>query len=203
MRTGLFFGSFDPIHIGHISIISSVLNGGYVDNVVVIPAWHNPFKEHNPASFMKRWEMCYQSTKDIPNVTCAQVEGILHDRLNLDKIPTHKVIDVYKNDSHFDNSEIYIITTSETFSEIPRWKKGEELINSNNFIVIKVDGYDMDWKLAGQVEASGHKCICDLNLKFISISSTEVRKMIKEDKITSPYIPSEAKLVIRKNNLYK
>lgn len=203
MKVGLFLGSFDPIHIGHISIISSVLNKEFVDRVIVIPAWHNPFKEHSPAPFMKRWEMCYQSTKDIPNVTCSQVEGILHERLGVDKIPTHKVIEAYKNDSYFDNSELYIITTSETFSEIPKWEKGEELINSNNFVVIKTVGYDMDWKLAGQVDTNGNEFICDVHWKSINISSTEVRRMIKEDKITAPYVPSEVKLIIRKNNLYK
>ena len=98
MKIGLFLGSFDPIHIGHISIISSVLNAGFVDKVIVIPAWHNPFKEHNPASFMKRWLMCYQSLKDIPNVQCSQIESTLHDRLQIDRIPTHKVLDVYRND---------------------------------------------------------------------------------------------------------
>lgn len=54
MKIGLFLGSFDPIHIGHISIISSVLNAGFVDKVIVIPAWHNPFKEHSPASFYEK-----------------------------------------------------------------------------------------------------------------------------------------------------
>lgn len=54
MRVGLFLGSFDPIHIGHISIITTVLNANLVDKVIIIPAWHNPFKEHNPAPFMKR-----------------------------------------------------------------------------------------------------------------------------------------------------
>lgn len=39
MKIGLFLGSFDPIHIGHISIISSVLNAGFVDKVIVIPAY--------------------------------------------------------------------------------------------------------------------------------------------------------------------
>lgn len=85
MRVGLFLGSFDPIHIGHISIVTTVLNANLVDKVIIIPAWHNPFKEHNPAPFMKRWEMCYQSTKGITNVQCAQVEGVLHDRLQVDK----------------------------------------------------------------------------------------------------------------------
>lgn len=53
MRVGLFLGSFDPIHIGHIAIVTTVLNANLVDKVIIIPAWHNPFKEHNPAPFMK------------------------------------------------------------------------------------------------------------------------------------------------------
>lgn len=202
MKIGLFLGSFDPIHIGHISIISSVLNAGFVDKVIVIPAWHNPFKEHSPASFMKRWLMCYQSLKDIPNVQCSQIESTLHDRLQIDRIPTYKVLDVYRNDPSLKNGEVYIITTSETFSEISSWENGDEILKSNNFIIIKVEGHDIDWKLVMKVETYGNKCICDTSLEFIDISSTKIRNMIKENKIISPYVPNEAQLIIRKFNLY-
>lgn len=203
MKIGLFLGSFDPIHIGHISIITTVLNANLVDKVIIIPAWHNPFKEHNPAPFMKRWEMCYQSTKEITNVQCAQVEGVLHDRLQVDKIPTYKVIDVYKNDPFFNGSEMYIITTSETFSEMPTWENGYEILETNNFIILREENHPFDWTLVNKVESFGNKCICDTHLKFIDISSTKIRSMIKENKIISPYVPNEAQLTIRKNNLYK
>lgn len=202
MRVGLFLGSFDPIHIGHISVISSVLNAEFVDKIIVIPAWHNPFKEHSPASFMKRWLMCYQSLKDIPNVQCSQIESTLHDRLQIDRIPTYKVLDVYRNDPSLKNGEVYIITTSETFSEISSWENGDEILKSNNFVIIKVEGHDIDWKLAKKVETYGNKCICDTNLKFIDISSTKIRNMIKENKIISPYVPNDAQLIIKKFDLY-
>lgn len=146
--------------------------------------------------------MCYQSFKDIPNVQCSQIESTLHDRLQIDRIPTYKVLDVYRNDPSLKNEEIYIITTSETFSEIPSWENGDEILKSNNFVIIKVEGHDIDWKLAKKVETYGNKCICDTNLKFIDISSTKIRNMIKENKIISPYVPNDAQLIIKKFDLY-
>ena len=203
MRIGLFFGSFDPIHIGHISIISSVLNSGYIDKVIVIPAWHNPAKESSPAPFLKRWMMCYVSTKNIPEVECSQIEGTLYDKLHIDKIPTYKVIDSYKEDPCCKDCELYIITTSETFSDIVTWDNGEDIINSNNFIIIEARGQNIDKELIKKSEHHGNKCICCSNLKSIDISSTEVRDMVKKNKIVIPYITEGAQLIIKKFDLYK
>lgn len=201
MKIGLFFGSFDPIHIGHLSIITSVLNDNLVDKIIVIPAYHNPFKKHDPAPFIKRWEMCYRATENIPNINCAQIERVLHDRLNLDKIPTYKVLDCLKSDPFFNNSDFYIITTPETLSEIPTWEKGMEIIQDNNFILIQGDP-NIGLHLINKIRTLGNEIICR-SLEFINISSTKVRNMIKDNKILSPYVPEELQLIIEKNNLYK
>lgn len=203
MRIGLFFGSFDPIHIGHISIISSVLNSNYVDKVIVIPAWHNPAKENSPAPFLKRWMMCYESIKSIPNVECSQVEETLHYKLHIDKIPTYKVIDFIKDNFYFKNCELYIITTSETFSDIITWDNGKDIINSNNFIIIEARKQSINKELVKKVEHYDNKCICCSNLKLINISSTEVRNMIKKNNIVIPYITEGTQLIIKKFDLYK
>lgn len=93
---------------------------------------------------------------------------------------------------------MYIITTSETFSEMPTWENGYEILETNNFIILRGENHPFDWTLVNKVESFGNKCICDTHLKFIDISSTKIRSMIKENKIISPYVPNEAQLIIGK-----
>ena len=63
MRIGLFFGSFDPIHIAHINVASCVLNSGLCDKVLFVVAQHNPWKERTPAPFELRCKMVEESIK--------------------------------------------------------------------------------------------------------------------------------------------
>lgn len=51
MKIGLLLGSFDPIHVGHIATIASVLNQGLCDKVLVVPTVHNPDKDFPYADF--------------------------------------------------------------------------------------------------------------------------------------------------------
>lgn len=199
MKIGLFFGSFDPIHLGHLCLITSILNRNLVDKVIVIPAWQNPDKDSTP--FSKRWLMCYQATKTIPNVECWQIESNLHDKLKTDTIPTYKVIETLKESGVYKNNDVYIITTSETFSEIPTWEHSDEILN-NNFIIVK-HKRDMDWKLMEKVTSRGYNCIGKTDLAFINISSTEIRDMIKNDMVILPYVTENVDLIIRRSNLYK
>lgn len=203
MRVGLFFGSFDPIHIGHISVITKVLNDGYVDKVIVVPAWHNPFKEHSPAPFMKRWEMCYEATKHIPNVSCTQLEGTLHDRTKKDKIPTWQVLQTYASEIHHSKDIRFIITTSETFNEIPKWEHGEAIIQNTPFIILQNPQCEVNWGLVNKCKYYVNECIVVPQHDIIDISSTKVRALIKQGKIISPYVPNEVQLIIKNNKLYK
>ena len=56
-KIGLLLGSFDPIHIAHVNVASSVINGGLCDKVLFVVAKHNPWKKNAPADFDLRCRM--------------------------------------------------------------------------------------------------------------------------------------------------
>ena len=63
MRIGLFLGSFNPPHIGHVNIVREVLNSKLVDTVWIIPAYQNPNKNVDPSeNFSHRYNMCHLQT---------------------------------------------------------------------------------------------------------------------------------------------
>lgn len=194
MRVGLFLGSFDPIHIGHISIITAVKNRKLVDQIYVVPAWHNPFKEHNPAPFEDRFRMIAKSIRYLPEVYVDDVEYKIHNETGLDRIPTWMVLEKIKNyDYPLIKHEIYIITTEETYAEISKWEKGQEILNNYNFIICQ-------HPTSTKLYPSNCKIVYTYN---IETSSTLIRNGIYNDQIIYPFITQEVENYILKHELYK
>lgn len=69
MRVGLFFGSFDPPHIGHVNVVMGAINSNQVDRVLVIPAYQNLWKE-NSSKFSYRYAMSCMQFDSLPFCTC-------------------------------------------------------------------------------------------------------------------------------------
>ncbi len=70
MRVGLFFGSFDPPHIGHVNVVMGAINSNQVDRVLVIPAYQNLWKE-NSSKFSYRYAMSCMQFDTRPSGECA------------------------------------------------------------------------------------------------------------------------------------
>lgn len=73
MRVGLFFGSFDPPHIGHVNVVMGAINSSQVDRVLVIPAYQNLWKE-NSSKFSYRYAMSCMQFGTLPFVHVSDVE---------------------------------------------------------------------------------------------------------------------------------
>ncbi|WP_411273749.1 nicotinate-nicotinamide nucleotide adenylyltransferase, partial [Daejeonella sp.] len=75
MKIGLFFGSFNPIHIGHLIIASYMANHTDLDQVWLVVSPHNPLKEKSDLINMyDRLEMCKLATEDADNIRVSDVE---------------------------------------------------------------------------------------------------------------------------------
>lgn len=122
-RVGLFFGSFDPPHIGHVNVVAGVINSGLVDQVLVIPAYQNVWKGRS-TRFPYRYAMCCMAFDSLPNVFVSDIEKSMMNP-DYDKgIPTYDVL--MELSSRITDKELVIITTPETYREIPNWHNGEE-----------------------------------------------------------------------------
>lgn len=182
---GVFFGSFDPPHIGHVNIITAALNSGVVDKVVVVPAYRNVWKD-TKTKWEYRLAMVRESFSDIPGVIVDDIEcDISHGQA----IPTYKTIEALKKKF----SEFVIITSAETYKEIPRWEFGDNILKNNKFLVVDVAHFNSDGIPHDNV----------IYAPDITICSTAIRKWVKEKKIIRPFVTDGVDLIIRKLELYK
>ena len=133
---GLFGGTFDPIHIGHVVVATEAKMKFNLDKVVFIPSGQPPHKNKSKASKEDRLEMVKLALIDYTNYECSDVEI-------KKKGPSYAVDTVkhYKDISN-KNDELFYITGIDIMETIVKWKSPMELLNLCDFIVVTRPGYD-------------------------------------------------------------
>lgn len=184
---GVFFGSFDPPHIGHVNIVTAALNSGIVDKVIVVPAYKSVWK-NTETKWEYRLTMAKETFDNIPGVV---VDGIEYRIANGEPLPTYKTIEAIKEIY----GEFIIVTSAETYKEIPRWQHGEEILKDNKFLVVDVAHFNS--------EDIPHDEVKVIYAPDITICSTAIRKWVGDGRIILPFVTDEVNSIIRKLGLYK
>lgn len=181
MRRGILLGSFDPIHIGHMSMATSALNENLVDEVIFVPAYQNPWKTKS-TDFDIRVMMANLATVDLINCKVSTV-----DYFNIKPYYSSTTLRLLKE--QYSESDLYIIVGADTYVDIENWHEGKWILNNFKFIIVNRPGYEN--RVKSHINNS------------LDISSTEIRKLIKEDKQVYPLIPTAVECYINEKNLYK
>lgn len=199
-KIGLFLGSFNPPHIGHISIVSSCVNEyikkqNLLDSIWVIPAYQNPNKV-NTNNYEQRLHWCessYGGFGYIPKVFVKDIEGDLKPKYTIELIEYLK--------SNYTDTEFIWLITWETYCELldGKWFASSRLLDENKFIVINEGKMDEDIDIDYIHFRIGHsnliRCkniISTMKLpNRIDISSTKIREMIKNCECPIPYITGD------------
>ena len=187
MRIGLFLGSFNPPHIGHVNIVREVLNRKLVDIVWVIPTYQNPNKNIDTSeNFSHRYNMCKLMFEELPHTYVNLVESVIKPKYTYDLLTQLK--------KEYPEADFIWIITDETLMEIiyEQWYNSYELLEENKFIVIEGTGKFNDTfpkEYHEVLKLEGNKCIYLENP--ISMSSTQIRKMVEDDIIPVPFVNNE------------
>lgn len=123
MKIGVFGGSFDPVHRGHVNLAKSVYEKLSLDKMIIIPARVSPFKKDAPpiAKVDERLDMLKISFADMRSFEISMIEcrreGVSY---TIDTVRELKKI--------YPHDELYLILTSESFSSFATWKNFEEIL---------------------------------------------------------------------------
>ena len=129
MRVGIFGGSFDPVHAGHVGVVKRAVEDKKLEKVYVIPAACSPFKTNRRYMFSdaERLEKVRTAFAGVP-------QAVVDDR-ELKKGGTSFAIDTVKEiAAENPGAELYYITGSDCVEGLPRWKNYDELIKLCTFI---------------------------------------------------------------------
>ena len=192
-------GSFDPIHVGHINMIREALD--WVDKVIVVPSGHNPWKEKEPAPFGLRMAMIAEAIEPFGNAV--EVSGI--ENTFEPPFYANKSLNYFRE--KYKDDDLTIICGSDTANKIPFWKNAiEDILPFYEILSLERDenksnsGFVCRWAKGPDEKRYMYTHVF---INALPVSSTLIRKLIKEDKNVYPLIPSCAIDIINKNSLYK
>jgi len=192
MKVGLFFGSFNPIHIGHLVIANYIVEYSDLDQVWFVVTPHSPFKKKNSLlDNYQRLEMVYRATKDYTKLNPCDIE------FNLPQ-PNYTINTLVHLQEKYPQHEFALIMGEDNLKGFHKWKN-YQLILENHHI------YVYPRVSENQIETlfSGQKKIYHINAPIMEISSTFIRKAIKDGKNVQPMVPQHVWEYLDEMNFYK
>ncbi len=189
MNIGLFFGSFNPIHIGHLIISNYIVSYAIIDQVWFVLSPQNPLKPQKELLNEYHRQHLLQSALDGENkLKCSTIEFHLpRPSYTIDTL-------VYLKEKHPEH-RFTIIMGSDSFKNIKNWKNSELLINEYQILVYKRPGFEIKNEIKANIEI--------LDAPLLNISSTRIREMIKNKKSIRFLVPDIVKEEIERNQYYK
>lgn len=197
MRIGLYGGTFDPIHTGHLIVIENAINYMNLDKVIILPSSNPPHKKHKKKTATNiRVEMVAEAIKDNDKIILSTYEST-----DQTVRYTHETIRYFKN--YFPEDEIFYILGEDSFLTIDTWRNYEDILDEN-IIVFTRSNIDSDSELVKKVEIikKDNPNIFLINNLNINISSTLIRGLVKDKKSIKYLVSDGVKYIIEKRGLY-
>ena len=190
MRIGLYFGSFNPVHHGHLLIASWLLQNSSLQQVWFVVSPQNPLK---PAStLLNEYHRLYLVQLAIEGEKDLKALDI---EFKLPK-PSYTVDTLAYLQEKYPAHEFSIIMGSDSFQNLPKWKNADWLLRNYSLYVYRRPEHE---QLPVYPAA---KDIHILNAPLLPISSTDIRKKIKEGKSIRYLVPESVRSEIERNGYY-
>ena len=192
-KIGLFFGSFNPIHIGHLILGNYILENSDMEELWFVVSPQNPFKDKKSLlNDHNRLDMVQLAVKNYPKMRASNVE------FSLPK-PSYTIDTLTYLKEKYPHYSFALIMGEDNLYSLPKWKNFEKLITDYHIIVYPrtFEGEKKDH------EYLQHENISLVNAPIIELSATEIRNMIKEGKNVRPMLPPEVFEYLDGSSFYK
>lgn len=194
MNIGLFFGSFNPIHNGHLMLAQYMANFANVDEVWFVVSPQNPFKQDKTlADASHRVEMVRRAVANTPYLKVCDIELSL-------PLPSYTVNTLAALNERYPTYTFSLIMGGDNLPGLPRWYKSEDIL-SHRIIVYPRPGFDLN-KIISESEALTKANIVATDAPQIEISSTMLRQWIKENHSIEHFTPHAVASYIKDNDIY-
>lgn len=189
MKVGLFFGSFNPIHVGHLVLANHMVEYTDLEEVWFVVTPHNPHKKK--ASLLNNYDrlnMVELATNPYEKFRTSNVEfSLKQPSYTIDTL----VVLSEKNPQH----EFSLIMGSDNLKSFPKWKNFEQILENYRLLLYPRPG--------NTHELINHENIQSVEAPQMAISATYIRQCIKENKNIRPLVPPSVFDFLDGSNLYK
>ena len=189
---GLYFGTFNPIHIGHLAIANHMAEYSDLDEIWMVVTPHNPFKKKSSLlDNNHRLEMVYRSTESYPKLRPSDIEFSLPQ-------PNYTIHTLTHLQEKHPNYLFNLIMGEDNLKSFHKWKNYEVILENHQLYVYPriVEGII-------EHQFQDHPKIHRVSAPIMEISSTFIRKAIPEGKNIQPLLSKEVCDYIDEMNFYK
>lgn len=192
MKIGLYFGTFNPIHIGHLIIANHFAEFTDLDEVWLVVTPHNPFKKKNSLlNDYHRLEMVHLATEDYPKLKPSDIEFKLQQ-------PNYTIDTLAYLEEKYPMHQFALIMGEDNLNTFHKWKNYEVILERYGIYV-----YPRVSESKNETSLKNHPQINFVDAPVIEISSTFIRESIKTKKNTRALLPEKVWNFIDKNGFYQ
>ncbi len=192
MKVGLYFGTFNPIHIGHLIIANHMAEYSGLDQIWMMVTPHNPFKKKDTLlGDYQRLHLVFLATEDYPKIKPSDFEFKLPQ-------PNYTVNTLAHLQDKYPNYDFSLIMGEDNLKTFHKWKNYDTILENHAIYV-----YPRISSESENHEFKNHPKINLVNAPIVEISSTFIRENIKNKKNVQPLLPAKVWEYIDHNNLYK
>ncbi|HJQ52566.1 MAG TPA: nicotinate-nucleotide adenylyltransferase [Gemmatimonadaceae bacterium] len=192
MRVGVFGGTFDPPHVGHLLLASDAREALNLDRLIFIPAGAQPFKINNPpvASAQDRLEMVRLAVADDANysVDDAEIErkGLSYTVDTLEQLATR-----------YPSGKLFLLLGEDALAAFDQWREPDRIRELAALAVMRRDG--------GSTAAvkSVPDGVVEVSTRRVDVSSTEIRARLRAGKSIKGFVPESVERFIEARGLYR
>ncbi len=183
-KLGIYGGSFDPVHHGHLILAREAFETMALDEVIFVLAAQSPHKQNRaPAPAAARWEMLTTAIAGEP--------GFSASRLEIDRPPpSYSVETVEALRATQPEAQFFFLVGEDNLPELPTWHRFEDLQKLVQFVVLDRSGEEVEY---------AYPAI----RRKIDISATTIRKRVASGQSIRYLVPEAVEEIIRRENLYQ
>lgn len=191
MRIAVFGGTFDPIHFGHLITAEIILENQNFDQIWFIPAFYHVLKDKDSVSDpMHRLKMVQLATEDNPHFKVLDIE-IRKQRMSR----TFDTLSELK--SQYPNMALHFMVGIDALNQFDKWYRVKDIFKLASIITFGRPPFQLNEVGKRFLE----KCVL-VKVPLIEISSTDIRKRVREGKTIRYFVPHKVEEYIYKNKLY-
>lgn len=188
MKVGLYFGSFNPIHHGHLIIASHMINNTDLKQVWFIVSPQNPLKPS--AGLLNEYQRLYLLQLAIEGEQSFKASDI---EFRLPR-PSYTIDTLTYLQEKYPDTEFTVIMGSDSFQNIERWKNYQQLLSNYKILVYERPGYSI---------TDTPSNVSVVRAPLLEISATHIRKTIQAGRSIRYLVPDKVKEEIERNRYYR
>jgi nicotinate-nucleotide adenylyltransferase len=197
MKIGLYFGTFNPIHIGHLIIANHMAEHADLDQIWMVVTPHNPLKKKD--TLLKdaiRLELVHLATENYPKIKPSDIEFKLPQ-------PSYTVNTLAYIQEKFPKNEFSLIMGEDNLKSFHKWKNYEVILQNHDIYVYpRLDAKSSSAEVKKDT-LENHPKIHFIDAPIVEISATFIREAIKKNINIQPLLPNKVWEYINHNNLYR